>query len=316
MEWIARRLAALLLTLFAASLVVFLVLQVLPGDPASLMLDTSAREDTLAALRHQMGLDRPAWLRYASWIWGLLRGDFGISYTYSVPVAELIGQRVLVSLPLALMAICLSVCIAIPSGVLAAARRGSLADTTVMGVAQIGVALPNFWLGLLFILLFAVLLPWFPAGGFAGWDKGAWAAIHSLLLPALALALPQAAILSRVTRSAVLDTLGQDYVRTALAKGLTGVAALWRHAVPNALIPVVTIIGLQFSFLLAGTVIIENVFTLPGLGRLVFQAIAQRDLIVVQDLVVLLAGSVIVVNFFVDLAYLTLDPRISRDGAR
>jgi peptide/nickel transport system permease protein len=316
MEWIARRLAALLLTLFAASLVVFLVLQVLPGDPASLMLDTSAREDTLAALRHQLGLDRPAWLRYASWIWGLLRGDFGVSYTYSVPVAELIGQRVLVSLPLALMAIFLSVCIAIPTGVLAAARRGSIADTAVMGVAQIGVALPNFWLGLLFILLFAVVLPWFPAGGFAGWDKGAWPAIHSLLLPALALALPQAAILSRVTRSAGLETLGQDYVRTALAKGLTGFAALWRHAVPNALIPVVTIVGLQFSFLLAGTVIIENVFTLPGLGRLVFQAIAQRDLIVVQDLVVLLAGSVIVVNFCVDLAYFGLDPRISRDGGR
>nr|WP_283949653.1 ABC transporter permease [Limobrevibacterium gyesilva] len=214
------------------------------------------------------------------------------------------------------MAILLSTAIAIPVGVLAAARRGRAADTTLMGIAQVGVALPNFWLGLLLILLFAVTLPLFPASGFAGWDKGAWAAIRSLLLPALALALPQAAILARVTRSAVLETLGQDYVRTALAKGLTGAAALWRHAVPNALIPVVTIIGLQFSFLMAGTVIIENVFTLPGLGRLIFQAIAQRDLIVVQDLVVLLAGSVIVVNFLVDLAYLGLDPRISREGAQ
>jgi peptide/nickel transport system permease protein len=185
-----------------------------------------------------------------------------------------------------------------------------------MGAAQIGVALPNFWLGLLLILLFAVTLPWFPANGFPGWDAGAWPAIHALLLPALALALQQAAILARVTRSAVLETLNQDYVRTALAKGLTGAVALWRHALPNALIPVVTIIGLQFSFLLAGTVIIENVFTLPGLGRLVFQAIAQRDLIVVQDLVVLLAGSVIVVNFLVDLAYMFLDPRITRESMR
>jgi peptide/nickel transport system permease protein len=309
--FLLRRLIGLLLTLLAASLVVFLVLQVLPGDPASLMLDTSARPDTLAALRHQLGLDRPAWLRYLTWIWGLARGDFGVSYTYSVPVAELISQRVLVSLPLALMAILLSTAIAIPVGVLAAATRGRAADTGTMAIAQLGVALPNFWLGILLILLFAVALPWFPAGGFVGWDKGALPALRCLILPALALALPQAAILARVTRSAVLETLGQDYVRTALAKGLSGIAALWRHAVPNALIPVVTIIGLQFSFLLAGTVIIENVFTLPGLGRLVFQAIAQRDLIVVQDLVVLLAGSVIVVNFLVDLAYLALDPRIT-----
>ena len=312
----ARRLLGLLLTLLAASLVVFLVLQILPGDPAMLMLDTSARPDTLAALRHQMGLDRPATVRYVTWILGMLRGDFGVSYTYNVPVAELISQRVLVTLPLAVMTIFLSTSIAIPVGVAAAARRGKSTDAALMGIAQVGVALPNFWLGLLLILLFAVTLPWFPANGFPGWDAGAWPAIHALLLPALALALPQAAILSRVTRSAVLETLGQDYVRTALAKGLTGAVALWRHAVPNALIPVVTIIGLQFSFLLAGTVIIENVFTLPGLGRLVFQAIAQRDLIVVQDLVVLLAGSVIVVNFLVDLTYMFLDPRITRESMR
>ncbi len=314
--FLIRRLAGLLLTLLAASLVVFLVLQVIPGDPASLMLDTSARADTLAALRHQMGLDRPAWIRYLTWIGGLLTGDFGISYTYATPVSELIAQRVMVSLPLAVLSICLSTTIAIPIGVLAAARRGRGTDVAIMGAAQFGVALPNFWLGILLILLFAVAYPILPAGGFVGWEKGFWPALRCLILPAFSLALPQAAILSRVTRSAVLETLGQDYVRTALAKGLTGVAALWRHAVPNALIPVVTIIGLQFSFLLAGTVIIENVFALPGLGRLVFQAISQRDLIVVQDLVVLLAGSVIVVNFLVDLAYLGLDPRITHEGAK
>jgi peptide/nickel transport system permease protein len=314
--FLARRIIGLALTLLAASLVVFLVLQVLPGDPASLMLDTQARADTLAALRHQLGLDRPAWLRYVTWVWGLLHGDLGQSYTYSVPVAELVRQRVMVSLPLAVMSILLSTGIAIPVGTLSAAGRGRRADVALMGMSQLGMALPNFWLGILLILVFAVALPLFPAGGFVGWDKGAWPALRCLVLPACALALPQAAILSRVTRSAVLETLGQDYVRTALSKGLSGQAALWRHAVPNALIPVVTIIGLQFSFLLAGTVIIENVFALPGLGRLVFQAIAQRDLIVVQDLVVLLAGSVIVVNFLVDLAYLALDPRIARDGAR
>jgi len=314
--FLIRRGVGLVLTLFAASIVVFAVLQILPGDPATLMLDTSARPDTLAALRAQLGLDRPPLERYVTWVWGLVRGDFGQSYTYSVPVADLIRERMVVSLPLALMSICLSTAIAIPIGVLAAAKRGKIADSAVMGVAQFGMALPNFWLGILLILVFAIAFPILPAGGFVGWEKGVWPALRCLVMPALALALPQAAILSRVTRSSVLETLGQDYVRTARAKGLSGTAALWRHAVPNALIPVVTIIGLQFSFLLAGTVIIENVFALPGLGRLVFQAIAQRDLIVVQDLVVLLAGSVIVVNFLVDLAYLGLDPRLTRDGAR
>jgi len=315
-RFLLRRAIGLVLTLLAASLVVFLVLDVLPGDPASLMLGTAARPDTLAALRHQMGLDQPAALRYALWVAGMAHGDFGISYTYGVPVAGLIGARVMVSLPLALMAIALSTLIAIPVGAITAARRGRALDAGLMGVAQLGVAVPNFWLGLLFILFFSVQLAWLPAGGFAGWDQGAAAALRSLLLPALALALPQAAILARVTRTAVLETLDQDYVRTALAKGVTGAGALWRHALPNALIPVVTVLGLQFSFLLAGTIIIENVFSLPGLGRLIFQAVAQRDLIVVRDLVVLLAGSVIVVNFLVDLAYFRLDPRLTRDAAR
>ena len=314
--FLIRRAVGLVVTLWLATVVVFLVLQVLPGDPAALMLDTSARPDTIAALRHQMGLDRSAWVRYVEWVWGLVRGDFGVSYTYAVPVSELIAQRVMVSVPLAVLSICISTAIAIPVGVLAAARRGRGTDAAIMGVAQFGVALPNFWLGILLILLFAVAYPVFPAGGFVGWEKGFWPALRCLILPALSLALPQAAILSRVTRSAVLETLGQDYVRTALAKGLSGVVALWRHAVPNALIPVVTIIGLQFSFLLAGTVIIENVFALPGMGRWVCQAISQRDLSVVQDLVVVLAGSVIVVNFLVDLAYLGLDPRISHEGTK
>ena len=309
-----RRLVALLLTTLAATLVVFLVLEVLPGDPAAVMLGVGAREDTLAALRHELGLDLPAVQRYLIWVGKLVIGDFGKSYTYGVPVAELIRDRIVVSAPLALFAIVLSTALAIPLGVYAAARHGRGADAAVMAFSQIGVAVPNFWLGLLLILLFAVELAWLPAGGFGGWDNGLWAGMRSLILPAVALALPQAAILARVTRSSVLETLKEDYIRTARAKGLTRHAALWRHALRNALIPVVTIMGLQFSFLLAGTIIIENVFTLPGIGRLIFQAIAQRDLIVVKDLVVLLAITVIVVNFIVDLAYAALDPRISGGG--
>lgn len=312
--FILKRFVTLILTLLVASVVVFLVMEILPGDPAAIILGVNAREDTLAALRAEMGLDQPALFRYLTWIGGLAIGDLGESYTYSVPVSQLILDRLIISLPLALIAITLSTLIAIPLGVIAAARRGRAADLGVMGFSQLGVAVPNFWFALLLILLFSVQLGWLPAGGFPGWERGLWPALQAMILPAIALALPQAAILARVTRSSVLETLGEDYIRTARAKGLSKSAALWRHALRNALIPVVTIMGLQFSFLLAGTIIIENVFYLPGLGRLIFQAIAQRDLIVVQNLVVLLAGTVILINFLVDLLYALIDPRL-RHGA-
>ena len=316
LAYISGRLVSLLLTTLAASVIVFLLMQVLPGDPAAVILGINAQPDTLAALHRQLGLDQPLIWRYLSWIGGFLIGDFGTSYTYSVPIRELLAPRIMVTLPLALLAMLLSVLIAIPIGVYAAARRGKTGDVLTMGVAQIGVAIPNFWLGLLLILFFALYLGWFPASGFAGWEHGFWIGIRSLFLPALALAMPLGAILARVTRSAVIETLGEDFIRTARAKGLSRKNALWRHAVPNALIPVVTIIGLQFSFLLAGTIIIENVFNLPGIGRLVFQAIAQRDLVTVQSLVTLLAASVIVVNFAIDLLYGLLDPRLTAGGGR
>lgn len=315
-RFLVGRTIALILTALAASIVVFVAMAVLPGDPAAIMLGVGARPDTLAALRAQMGLDQPILLQYVRWIGGFVVGDFGISYTYGVPVADLVVQRIGLSVPLALLAMTLSTLIAIPVGVFAASRRGRAGDAVAMGLAQIGVSVPNFWLGLMLVILFSLQLGWLPASGFPGWGEGIWPGLRSLLLPALALALPQAAILARVTRSSVLETLGEDFVRTARAKGLSGEAALWRHAVPNALIPVVTIMGLQFSFLIAGTIIIENVFTLPGLGRLIFQAIAQRDLVVVQSLVTLVAITVILVNFLVDVAYAALDPRLSRGGTR
>lgn len=309
-RFIAQRAASLVLTTLIASVVVFLLMQILPGDPASVMLGVNASPDTLAALRHQLGLDRPIWLRYVEWIGGFIHGDLGTSYTYAVPVLDLLVPRLSVTLPLTGLAMALSIAVALPLGVFAAAHRGRLADLLGMGIAQIGVAVPNFWLGLILILVFALQLGWFPASGFAGWNDGLWHGLRSLVLPALALALPLAAILARVTRSAVIETLSEDYVRTARAKGLTREAALWRHAVPNALIPVITIIGLQFSFLLAGTIIIENVFNLPGIGRLIFQAIAQRDLVTVQSLVTVLAAAVILVNFLVDIVYGIVDPRL------
>ncbi len=285
-------------------------MDVLPGDPASLILGTGARPDTLAALRHELGLDQPVAWRYLAWLGGILGGDLGRSLTYHVPVADLIAERAAVSVPLALGALVISTAIAVPLGVWAAARRGRASDTAAMAAAQLGVAVPNFWLGLLLVLVFAILLPWLPASGFPGWDAGPVAVARALLLPTLALALPQAAILARVTRSAVIDVLGEDFPRAARARGASRRGALWRHAVPNAAGPVLTVMGLQFGFLLSGAVLVETVFTLPGLGRLLFQAIEQRDLVVVQDLVLLLAGCVIVVNFLVDLAQAALDPRL------
>ena len=308
-HYAAGRLISLIISLFVASFVIFAVIEIIPGDPAAFMLGVNARPDTLAALRAEMGLDQPLPLRYLDWIAGLLRGDFGQSWTYKTPVAELIADRIWVSLPLAIYALVLSTLIAFPAGIYAASRRGGPGDLSIMGATQLGVAIPNFWFAMILVLIFAIKLRWFGAGGFAGWDQPLQA-IKSLTLPAVALALPQAAILARVMRSSLLDMLGEDFIRTARAKGLSRRQALWRHAVRNALIPVLTIIGLQFSFLLAGGIIIEQVFFLPGLGRLIFQSISARDLIVVESVVMLLVFLVIVVNFAVDLAYAAVDPRL------
>lgn len=310
LQYFLKRLLSLGLSLVAASIVIFLALEVVPGDPAAYMLGINAQEDTLNALREQLGLNGTILQRYLSWAGGLLVGDFGTSYTYRIPVAELIGERLWVSLPLALYALTLSTMIAFPAGIWAASRRGSYVDTGVMGVTQLGVAIPNFWFAMLMVLVFAINLRWFSAGGFPGWDEGVLEGLKALTLPAVALALPQASILTRVMRSSLLDTLGEDFIRSARAKGLTRGQAMWRHALRNALIPVLTIMGLQFSFLLAGAIIIENVFYLPGLGRLVFQAISSRDLIVVESVVMLLVFAVILVNFSVDLAYALVDPRL------
>jgi ABC-type dipeptide/oligopeptide/nickel transport system permease component/ABC-type transport system substrate-binding protein len=302
-------------TLLAATVVIFVLIQVVPGDPAAYMMGMNASPESLAALREQMGLDAPAVSRYFSWVGGLLMGQFGTSYTYLVPVGELIAERLQVSAPLALMAMILSLLIALPVGVLAASRRGTFVDTALNGLMQVGVALPNFWIGLLLILVFSTQLHWFAAGGFVGWEAGFFPALKGLLLPAIALAAPQAAIIARVLRTSLLETMNQDYVRTARAKGLSWRQALWRHALRNAMIPVLTIIGLQLPFLLAGGIIIENVFSLPGIGRLVFQAITQRDLIVVQSVVIVLVFAVVTVTFLIDLAYLAVDPRL-RNSSR
>lgn len=307
--YLIRRLVILCLSLAAASIVIFLVIEVAPGDPASFMLGMNARPDTVAALRAELGLDQPPVQRYLAWVGGMLHGDLGLSYTYRAPVSQMVAERAQVSLPLALYALGLSVLIALPAGIIAATHRGRAADLSVVGATQLGIAVPNFWFAMLLVLLFALKLRWFSAGGFPGWSDPLLA-MKSLTLPAVALALPQAAILARVLRSSLIDILGEDFIRTARAKGLSRRQTLWRHGLRAALIPVLTILGLQFSFLLAGAIIIEQVFFLPGLGRLIFQAITQRDLIVVESVTMLLVFAVIVVNLLTDLAYVAADPRL------
>lgn len=305
-----RRLLSLVITLFAVSLIIYIVMGLLPGDPAAIMLGTSASPDTLAALQKQMGLDQPLPLRYLHWLAGVFHGDLGQSYTYGVPVAGLILERLAVTLPLALLAVCLSVATAIPLGVAAARSRNGALDFAAGLFSHVGIAVPGFWVGLLLIIVFSTTLGWMPAGGFPGWTPNFSAGLTALILPAVALALSQAGVLTRVCRSAVLEVMNEDFVRTARAKGLSERVALWRHAVPNAMIPVVTMIGLQFTFLIAGAVLVENVFNLPGLGRLAYQALTQRDIVVMQSVVLFFSALVIVMNFVVDIAYLFIDPRL------
>jgi peptide/nickel transport system permease protein len=305
-----KRLITLLATLVGTSVVVFLVLEILPGNAAQILMGPDASPEAVQALAAKLGIDRPPLERYFSWIGGLLTGDLGLSYAYSSPVSELVLERLALTVPLALLAMSLTALIALTAGIYAAARHNQLADVSIMAASQVGIAIPNFWFAILLILLFSVHLQWFSAGGFPGWQEGVLPALQSLLLPALSLAVVQSAILARITRSAVLEVLREDFVRTARAKGVSQRATLWGHVLRNALIPVITVMGLQFAELLAGTIVVESVFYLPGLGRLIFQSISNRDLIVVRNCVMLLAAMVVIVNFIVDVLYAAIDPRV------
>ena len=308
--YILRRLFAFLVTLLVAAAIIFVLLDLLPGDPARFILGINATPEAVAALRAQMGLDEPAIQRFGNWIFGMLRGDFGMSQTQGLPVASLMAERMAVTLPLTLFAMVVSMAIGLPLGILAARHRGKLLDTGLMILAQAGVAVPGFWFGMLLTLLFAVTLRWLPPGGFTPWHEDWGAALRGLILPGLALALPQAAILARVMRTSLVDVSTQDFIRTARAKGMTFGEAMWRHGVRNALLPVLTILGLQFAFLIAGAIIVENVFYLPGLGRLIVTAIYERDLVLVRSAVIILVLVVSLTMLMVDLAYGFVDPRL------
>ena len=305
-----KRLITLIATLIGASVVIFLVLEILPGNAAQILMGPDASPEAVQALAVKLGIDRPPLERYWSWVSGMLTGDLGISYAYSTPVNELVLERLALTVPLALMAMAITTVLALVAGIYAAANHNKAADVGLMALTQVGIAIPNFWFAILLILLFSVHLGWFSAGGFPGWDEGVLQGLKALLLPAIALAMVQAAILARITRSAVLEVLREDYVRTARAKGASRRRTLWGHVLRNALIPVITVMGLQFAELLAGTIVVENVFYLPGLGRLIFQSISNRDLVVVRNCVMLLAAMVVIVNFVVDILYSVIDPRV------
>ncbi|MFB6285820.1 MAG: ABC transporter permease [Candidatus Bipolaricaulia bacterium] len=297
-----------------ASIAIFAVVNVIPGDPAQVILGTQATPETLERVRERLGLDQPLHVRYLNWIQGIVfRGDFGESITYDLPITQLIVSRLAVTGPLALMAMLVAVVIALPLGIYAGTHRRRIGDYGAMIFAQLGMAIPAFWLGILLIYGLAVNLNLFPAGGFTRWSENPLLSLKSLVLPAASLGVIRAAIITRMTRSSVLEVLQEDYVRTARSKGLRERVVIYKHVLRNAMISVVTITGLEFGRLIANAIIIESVFYLPGMGRLVLQSISQRDLPVIQGMVLFIAAAIMIINFVVDLLYGLFDPRIRYD---
>jgi peptide/nickel transport system permease protein len=310
LRYLIKKLIILLMLLFLVSIAVFSILFVLPGDPAQVILGINATPDALASLRAELGLDKSFFEQYMDWMGNLVTGRGNRSINYDIPVYDLILSSLAVTGPLALLAMIFAVIFSLPFGVYAARHQNQPGDVTVMFFTQLGLATPEFWLGILLILLLSVHWGLFSAGGFPGWSADFWGSLKALILPAFALGIIRASILTRLTRSSMLEVLREDYIRTARAKGLRERTVIYVHALKNALIPVLTILGLQLGQLMAGAIIIENVYYLPGLGRLVFQAIGQRDLPVVRDIVLFMAAAVVLINFIVDLCYASLDPRI------
>jgi peptide/nickel transport system permease protein len=309
------RLSVLVASLAAASLVIFWITQALPGDVARVMLGDGASPEQLAAKRAELGTDRPFLVQYGAWAGGLLHGDFGASWYSTLPVAALIGPRAAVTGWLITGGLLVAIAVALPLGALAALHRRRIAGFAVSASAQVGMAIPAFWAGILLSMLFAVQLRWLPANGYVPLtrDPAAWA--EHLILPIVALGLVQAAVLIRYVRSSFLDVLGEDYYRTARSIGWTRGAALWRHGIRNAALSLVTVIGLQLSALIVGAIVIERVFVLPGLGSLLLDSVSQFDLAIVRGIVMILVAVVLVVNGLIDMAYVIIDPRLRQEGS-
>jgi peptide/nickel transport system permease protein len=308
-----RRITTAFFTLILASFMVFGALLVVPGDPVQLILGLNYNPEQYKVLEQQLGLDKPAPERYLTWITGALRGDLGKSTYYNAPVTKLVLDTLPVTVPLVLLSTLLALAIALPLGILAARKHGTFLDTGLVALSQLGLAIPSFWLGLLFILCFAVWLRWLPSGGFVPWSEDATRAVRSMVLPTLTLALGQAAGLVRMVRSSVLEVQVLDYIRTARSKGLAESAVVRKHILKNAMITIITLVGLQIGQLLAGSIVVESVFNIRGLGSLGLQAVKSSDFPLVQGVVLMIAVVIVSINFILDLLYAMIDPRIQYD---
>lgn len=309
-SYLLRRLASMLTTILVVGIIVFFLIRLVPGDVTSALLSQDATPQQIAAMKDRLGLDQPMALQFASWFGGVLRGDLGESTYMRIPVLEAILHRIEPTAMLALTATIVAVLLGVGLGLIAAVRHGTIADYAVMAVAMLGFSLPTFWLGLLMIMLFAVRLQWLPAAGYTPLAEGPIQTLRYLIMPALVLGFNQAALIARMTRSSLLDTLGEDFVRTARSKGLPEQTVVFGHAMRNAILPVLTVIGLSIATLAGGVVVTETVFNIPGAGRLVIESVQRRDYPVLQGAVIMVALVYATINLLVDLSYLALDPRV------
>jgi peptide/nickel transport system permease protein len=305
-----RRLLMAIPVMFFVAMFAFLLLHLTPGDPAQTIAGDQATPAQLAAIRENLGLDKPIVAQFLTWIGNLAQGDFGRSLISRRPVIEMIGQRIGPTLALAVVAMVLTIAISLPSGVLAAWRHGGLIDRSVMSLSVFGFSVPIFVIGYVLIAIFAVNLKWFPVQGYKPIADGLGPFLHRIFLPALALSSFYVALVSRMTRASMLEVLGEDYVRTARAKGLSEMIVLFRHALRNAAIPILTVIGTGFAMMISGVVVTETVFNIPGLGRLVVDGVLARDYPLIQAIILLTALSYVLINLLIDLSYALTDPRI------
>ncbi|WP_028560493.1 ABC transporter permease [Paenibacillus pinihumi] len=308
--FVTRRMLTLVLTLFFVIVLTFLAFRIIPGNPAHAILGMEASPEQVAELEQKLGIGGPLHQQFFSWISGVIQFDFGQSLRFSEPVLGLIASRLPVTFSLAIMSLLLTIIVAVPLGIAAARARGKAVDLIISIGTQLGLAIPSFWSGIMLILIFGLLLKWFSVSTYVPWSENIWLSLKSLTLPAIALAIPQIAIVVRYLRTTMLEQIGEDYVRTARSKGLKNSSVYYRHVLKNALIPVITVVGVNFGEILAGSLVIEQVFTLPGMGRLLITAIGSRDFPLVQGMVLLIALIVITVNFIVDLSYRWLNPKI------
>lgn len=308
--FLLKRLFQTLVVLLLVSIAVFSLILLIPGDVTSALLGLDASEADILLLKQKLGLDQPVYVQYLKWLGNMLRGDFGRSMTTKYPVSVLFAQHLPVTIQLALLGMSLSVLIGVPAGILAAKRQNSLTDMLLRALSTVGMAMPNFWLGILLMLVFALWLGWLPSSGMVSIGVDFWGWLRAMILPAVTIAARFTAVVVRQTRSALLEVMKTDYIRTARAKGLAELRVTGSHALRNALIPVVTVIGLQTGRLFGGAVITETIFSLPGLGSLIAMGVSQRDFVVVQGGIMITAVAVLGINLIVDILYAVLDPRI------